>query len=599
MPLRWSRAPLLIKILLSTSVLLTVLFAITGQLVLRHIRSSFSDSLEDEVRNSFQAYSSLLKSRAELLSSVSKIMATLPEVRLAFSTGDQATIQDTAKEMWGKISPQNAMFLVTDANGRVVASLSGSGALASEKRLDVVAQAAAQFPKQASGFYTHGGKLYHLSITPVYVDSTGQMPVLLNVMVAGIEVDAVAAQDLKQRTASEYLFVTPQGVITSTLNERATNAVVLNMRKTPSSERVSDGVLEYARFAEPLTGMTGDPVGEVSILRSFEGAQRRIASLTTNIVLLWLGAIAIGLAVTYLMARRIIEPVNQLDRAAAEVARQNYQIEVPVESEDEMGRLARTFNNMCASIRQAREDLIRQERISTIGRLSGSIVHDLRNPLAAIYGGAEMLVDADLPPAHVKRLAGNIYRASRRIQELLTDLLNVSRGKTRMPEVCRLREVASAACDSLAATAETQAVALLQEIPPEIELPLDRSRMERAFVNLIANALEAMPDGGEVRISARVDHDAALVEVSDNGPGIAPEIRSKLFQPFVSAGKRNGLGLGLALSRQTVLEHGGDMWVESTPGQGARFLFRLPLGSAIPASGPVDALASDRRTSHA
>ena len=81
--------------------------------------------------------------------------------------------------------------------------------------------------------------------------------------------------------------------------------------------------------------------------------------------------------------------MKQLDRAAAEVARQNYAIEVEVTSEDEMGRLARTFNTMCASIRQAREDLIRQERISTIGRLSGSIVHDLRNPLAAIYGGAK------------------------------------------------------------------------------------------------------------------------------------------------------------------------------------------------------------------
>jgi two-component system sensor kinase FixL len=67
-----------------------------------------------------------------------------------------------------------------------------------------------------------------------------------------------------------------------------------------------------------------------------------------------------------------------------------------------------------------------------------------------------------------------------------------------------------------------------------------------------------------------------VVCVEDNGPGIAPEIRSQLFQPFVSAGKRNGLGLGLALSRQTVLEHGGDMWVESQPGRGARFSFRLP-----------------------
>jgi signal transduction histidine kinase len=231
---------------------------------------------------------------------------------------------------------------------------------------------------------------------------------------------------------------------------------------------------------------------------------------------------------------------------------------------------------MCASIRQAREDLIRQERISTIGRLSGSIVHDLRNPLAAIYGGAEMLVDADLPPSHVKRLAGNIYRASRRMQELLQDLVNVSRGKSGAAEACRLREVASAACDSLTAMADSQSVTIALVIPAEIELPLERSRMERAFVNLVANALEAMPDGGAVRITAEMERDAVVVHVEDNGPGIAPEIRSQLFQPFVSAGKRNGLGLGLALSRQTVLEHGGDMWVDSAAGRGARFSFRLP-----------------------
>src|SRR5205085_12422953 len=212
--------------------------------------------------------------------------------------------------------------------------------------------------------------------------------------------------------------------------------------------------------------------------------------MKTNIVMLWLFAITVGFAMTYLLARRIVGPVEQLDRAAAEVARQNYAIQVPVTSEDEIGRLAATFNNMCASIRQAREDLIRHERISTIGRLSGSIVHDLRNPLAAIYGGAEMLVDADLPPSHVKRLAGNIYRASRRIQELLQDLLNVSRGKSQAAEMCRLREVASAACDSLAPIAEAQGVSVVQEIPAEIELPLERSRMERAFVKLVGNALE-------------------------------------------------------------------------------------------------------------
>ena len=116
-------------------------------------------------------------------------------------------------------------------------------------------------------------------------------------------------------------------------------------------------------------------------------------------------------------------------------------------------------------------ELIRQERISTIGRLSSSIVHDLRNPLAAIYGGAEIMVDSELAPPQLKRLAGNIYRASRRIQELLQDLVNVGRGKTEGAEVCRLREVAAAACDSLAPAAEAQGVTVRIEVPESIELP--------------------------------------------------------------------------------------------------------------------------------
>ncbi len=284
-------------------------------------------------------------------------------------------------------------------------------------------------------------------------------------------------------------------------------------------------------------------------------------------------------------------PLKELDRAAAEVARQNYAIEVEVKSDDEMGRLARTFNTMCASIRQAREDLIRQERISTIGRLSGSIVHDLRNPLAAIYGGAEMMVDADLPPAHMKRLAANIYRASRRIQELLQDLLNVSRGKTGAPELCRLREVALGGVRfARRRRRDARRRHRHSRFRPKSSCRSTAAAWSAPSSTWLANSLEAMPEGGQVRISASLDNGYALIQVEDTGPGIAPEIRAKLFQPFVTAGKRNGLGLGLALTRQTVLEHGGDMWVESEPGRGARFFLRLP-GVQIGASHPVKAEA--------
>ena len=95
-------------------------------------------------------------------------------------------------------------------------------------------------------------------------------------------------------------------------------------------------------------------------------------------------------------------------------------------------------------------------------------------------------------------------------------------------------------------------------------------------MNLIDNALEAMPRGGTLRIAARAAAETVLVEVEDSGPGVPAEIAPRLFQPFVTAGKKNGLGLGLALSRQTVLDHGGDLWLASRPGESARFCVRLP-----------------------
>ena len=575
----FSHLSLLSKIMLSTSVAITVLFAITGEIVVHKITGTMSDSLQEEVHSSFQAYTSLWRARADMLTKISRLIGGMSDFRAVVGTRDQATIRDSAGELWSTISDSNAFFLVTDVTGKVIASLGGDASPLGS-HLELVKAAAAKFPEQASGFFLQGGsssELYQISVTPVYVQSTRRQEFeLLGVLVTGFRADALVAQQLKQATGSEFLFQTPRAVLASTLNPRATNLVERRLAHARESELISDGVTNYAWFQQPLTDIAGRPVAQITVLRSFEKAHRRITGLYTNIILVWLAAVAAGLVVTYLLARRIVEPVKQLDRAAAEVARQNYAIQVEVSSQDEMGRLARTFNNMCASIRQAREDLIQQERISTIGRLSAGMVHDLRNPLAAIYGGAEMLVDADLPPGHVKRLAGNIYRASRRIQELLQDLLNVSRGRTQTVEVCRLREVASAACESLAAAAEAQGVNIALEIPPEIELPLERSRMERAFLNLIGNSLEAMPDGGTVRISAEVRDGAAIVHVDDNGPGIAPEIRSRLFEPFVTAGKRNGMGLGLALTRQTVTEHGGDMWVESEQGHGARFSFRLP-----------------------
>jgi signal transduction histidine kinase len=569
------RLSLLWKILLSTSVSLTVLFALTGFLVQRHVMRSTSQTLAEEVDASFHAYESLWRSRAEMLSSISLTLSNMADVRAAFSTGDKATILDTSRELWGRLPSQTGMLLVTDPRGHVIATL--GGALADSETGDVAAvrDASAKFPRQASGFLMRGGKLYQIAITPVYVQANkGQG--LINVLVAGYVVDRTLAAQLKSATGgSDFLFVANGAEVASTLPE-ATTRDLRARAALPGVRTVRAAGADYAAFSTPLLDLQSRPVGELRIFRSFAAASERLSSLQWQIFWIWLSAFVMGLALTYMLARRIIEPVKQLDRAAAEIARENYDVHIEVHSSDELGRLAETFNAMSSSIRNARQELIRQERIGTIGRLSTSIVHDLRNPLAAIYGGAEMLVEGNLPPEHVKRLAINIYRSSRHIQELLLDLVNVTRGKIESLEMCRLQEVVGAAYDTLATAAAAQEVRVAVNIPGEIEVHMERARMERVFANLINNALEAMPGGGSLEIGACRESRSVLLRFEDTGPGVSEHIRARLFQPFVTAGKKNGLGLGLALSRQTVMDHGGEIWVDSDKGGGAKFFLRLP-----------------------
>jgi len=219
-----------------------------------------------------------------------------------------------------------------------------------------------------------------------------------------------------------------------------------------------------------------------------------------------------------------------------------------------------------------------QETITNIGWFSASILHDLRNPLTTICAGAELLRDLDPTSTQVKRLAANMCQAARRMQQLLADLARVTRDNVSTTEVCDIREVIAAASETVLAATEQQSVEILLDVPDGIDLPLVRSQIERVFFNLVANAFEAMPEGGTIRIRARKADTSALVELEDTGPGIPACISDQLFEPFVTSAKEDGLGLGLALARQTVRNHGGDMWTE--PAAGARFVIRLPLDPA-------------------
>ena len=564
---------LLWKIVLSTSIAITVLLALAGWFVQDQTRSTLSRNLETQLRGSSRAYESLWQARTDMLRSVSLVLSSMSDVRRAFQTNDQATIQDTAQEIWSRISQSTALFLVTDPRGEVIASL--GGAPAPGRHMDAVRDAAARFPSQAAGYSIVGDRLFQFVITPVYVQTQHEAG-LLNVLVAGFPVDEKAALDLRERTGgNDFVFIANGKPLASTLGARESVRIAREFRRGSELQDLDSSSGKLAVLGSTLRDFAGNPVGDLLIVHNFDAVQRDLNALETKLFFIWAAAVLAGLMVSVFLAGRVLKPIGELDAAAVRISRQQYDTRVRESSGDELGRLAHTFNTMCASLEGARADLIRQERISTIGRLSSSIVHDLRNPLAAIYGGAEMMVDGALNAQQLQRLAGNIYRSSRTIQDLLQDLVDVSRGRIQPPEVCRLCEVIAAAVETQAAAAAEQTVEIRAEIDPDIELPAERARIERVFVNLINNAIDAMPSGGHIEIAAQREGADVVVRIDDSGPGIPEELRNQLFQPFATT-RRNGIGLGLALSRQTVLDHGGDLWIEAVSGIGAHFRLRLP-----------------------
>ena len=200
-----------------------------------------------------------------------------------------------------------------------------------------------------------------------------------------------------------------------------------------------------------------------------------------------------------------------------------------------------------------------------------SIVHDLRNPLTAISGCAELLAAGKLDAEQTRRIAANVWRASQQMKSLLNGFVSTAKELNR--QFSSLRALLDASCEAAGVSQRTD-IDVNIDVSPEIHLRMDCRRMERVFLNLIVNAMEAMASGGAINIAASTTANRVRITIEDTGPGIPAIIRDRLFEPFATAGKAEGLGLGLAISRQTVRHHGGDLWSE--PGRGARFVMWLP-----------------------
>ena len=274
-----------------------------------------------------------------------------------------------------------------------------------------------------------------------------------------------------------------------------------------------------------------------------------------------------------------LRPLGRLTSASRRIAAGDYGSRIEEQGPAEVADLAREFNAMGRAVEERERELVRSERLAAVGKMAAMITHEVRNPLSSIALNTELLEEelAEMPGE-----ARDICRAITREVDRLTAITEEYLSFARLPKPRLAAGALPALVDDLARFVRedlaSRHVELIVEHGGAVPAAMcDEAQIRQALLNLVRNAAEAVAGrgGGHVWVRTRAGDGRVAVEVADDGPGIAPELRERLFDPFVST-KDGGTGLGLALTHQIVKDHGGAIHVTSRPGEGATFTIELP-----------------------
>ena len=289
-----------------------------------------------------------------------------------------------------------------------------------------------------------------------------------------------------------------------------------------------------------------------------------------------------ALIVVQVLARGMTSPLREMARAAAAMAKGDYQQRVTASSRDEVGELARAFNRMAAEL--AETDRVRRDLVANVS-------HELRTPIAALQAVLENLVDEVEPPdpATLKTM----LRQTERLGRMAAQLLDLSRLESGAVPLHRRRVALGEVIGHAVEEAEPLATKVRLDWsvePPWLELDADPERLHQVVANLVENAIRFSPEGGTVAVTATEGPGTVVLEVADAGPGIPPAEASRVFERFARldharTSRDGGTGLGLAIVRWVVELHGGEVRAESRHPTGCRMVVTLP-AAAPAADGP-------------
>ncbi|MGH7311552.1 MAG: sensor histidine kinase, partial [Candidatus Rokuibacteriota bacterium] len=243
----------------------------------------------------------------------------------------------------------------------------------------------------------------------------------------------------------------------------------------------------------------------------------------------------------------------------------------------ENARLYEGVTRKMGELRETQAQLIQAAKLAAIGEMAAQVAHEINNPLTSVLGFASLLVEQLPTDSGLHADAGLIMTEASRARDIVRDLLDFSRQRPFFPQTTDLNGVLRQAV-GLVRLQGVMPVTIDEQYAPDLPpVEVDPARMKQVFLNIINNAVQAMPGGGVLAVQTRASEDEVTMAFTDTGPGIAPEHRERIFEPFFTTKSEvNGTGLGLAVSVGIVRQHGGTIDVVSQLGQGSTFTIRIP-----------------------
>ncbi len=568
--------------LLSAAILLAAAWVIYSQVV-----AQARQQVQEEMKALLPLYDAVWSEQAAKLADLGMAMAGSPIVKTIFgdprASRDRETIRQMLMDFGRELSDSVDLVMISDGGGKIIFTEDSDPSLSQLKELPFARDvAAAQRPDHS--FVLLNGRLLHVALTPVISHSASEdFDNTLAVLIAGSELNRKMADELKRRAHSDVLFFAGDRLYASSLEHETELAAAKTIRARDIGRYKPDEPTELSlagenqlAFCRRLEDFDGRLVGYVVVLHSLRGAGNLFRAISNRLILIGTVGVILVLLFSYFLARRVTHPIESLAAGAREFGGGNYDYPIDLSPDGEVGQLASAFEQMRQSIRRGQAALLRSERLATVGQMASGIIHDLRGPLAAVSTAAQLFASAELTPGQRQVLAQSQLRASMRMEAMLREILDFSRGNYALN--LERRELASLidhVVQEIVIPAAASGVAANVHVPPGLFVRVDFERVRRMFENLLVNSIQAMPKGGVITIRAAEVADRIRINIADTGTGIPAQLRDRLFEPFVSYGKQGGTGLGLAIASSVARAHGGSLALVSEENQPADFCVEL------------------------